>query len=62
MVPAWFTVLESLPLTPNGKVDRRALPDPEAPASAGYVAPRTPLETFVADLFQEVLGIERVGA
>ncbi|HEX6901809.1 MAG TPA: non-ribosomal peptide synthase/polyketide synthase, partial [Thermoanaerobaculia bacterium] len=62
MLPSALVVLDKLPLTANGKVDRRALPDPDAPVSAGYVAPRTPLESFVAGLFQEVLGIERVGA
>ncbi|HEX6903706.1 MAG TPA: non-ribosomal peptide synthase/polyketide synthase [Thermoanaerobaculia bacterium] len=61
MLPSALVMLDKLPLTANGKVDRRALPDPDAPVSAGFVAPRTPLETFVAGLFQEVLGIERIG-
>ncbi|HEY9422619.1 MAG TPA: amino acid adenylation domain-containing protein, partial [Thermoanaerobaculia bacterium] len=63
MLPSALVVLDRLPLTANGKVDRKALPDPDArPGEAVYVAPRTPLETFVAGLFQEVLGIERAGA
>jgi acyl carrier protein len=64
MLPAAFVSLEALPLTPNGKVDRRALPAPEAgrpELAAGYVAPRTPTEALVADVWARVLGIEDVG-
>ena len=64
MVPHLFVDLEALPLTQNGKIDRRALPDPfqqtSAPADE-YVAPRTPMEVFVADLWRELLNVERVG-
>ncbi|HEV2846615.1 MAG TPA: amino acid adenylation domain-containing protein, partial [Thermoanaerobaculia bacterium] len=63
MLPSALAILDRLPLTANGKVDRKALPDPDArPDDRGYVAPRTPLETFVAGFFQDVLGIEHVGA
>ncbi|HYY98003.1 MAG TPA: amino acid adenylation domain-containing protein, partial [Pyrinomonadaceae bacterium] len=64
MIPSAFVVLESLPLTPNGKVDRRALPAPDASgpqAGAEFVAPRTPLEEALADIWRGVLGVERVG-
>ncbi|MCY1081727.1 non-ribosomal peptide synthetase [Archangium lansingense] len=64
MVPSAFVPLEALPLTPNGKVDRRALPAPgrEALGSARtYEAPRTPDETWLADRWAELLGLERVG-
>jgi surfactin family lipopeptide synthetase A len=66
MVPSSFVVLERLPLTANGKVDRRALPEAgvgvEAEgAEASYVAPRTPVEAVVAQVWAEVLGVERVG-
>ncbi|HEX8432707.1 MAG TPA: AMP-binding protein, partial [Longimicrobium sp.] len=61
MVPAAWASMDALPLTPNGKVDRRALPDAEVVAGAEYVAPRTPLEEAVAEIWAEVLGVERVG-
>jgi amino acid adenylation domain-containing protein len=65
MIPAAFVMLDALPLTRNGKLDRQALPSPDdlrsGPAE-GYVAPRTKLERLLAEVWQEVLGIERVGA
>jgi amino acid adenylation domain-containing protein len=63
MVPAAFVMLDALPLTPNGKVDVRALPAPQlAPAEERYVAPRTPVEEVLAEIWAEVLRLERVGA
>jgi amino acid adenylation domain-containing protein len=64
MVPSTFVLLETLPLTPNGKVNRRALPapDPSRPElEQAYVAPRTPLEKFLARLWCEVLKLDKVG-
>ncbi|MGV9311949.1 amino acid adenylation domain-containing protein [Streptomyces sp. NPDC003691] len=64
MVPAVYTALDRIPLTVNGKADRRALPDPaQARLASGttFTAPRTPLEVTVADVWAEVLGVERVG-
>ena len=63
MVPQHFVELESIPLTPNGKVDRKALPKPEADSALeqGYVAPRTEIEQKIAEIWQEVLKLERVG-
>jgi non-ribosomal peptide synthetase component F/SAM-dependent methyltransferase/acyl carrier protein len=64
MVPSAFVVLESLPLTPNGKVDRRALPAPEPvklELAGNYVAPQTPVEEVLVQIFVEVLGVKRVG-
>src|SRR5574340_900419 len=62
MIPAALVVLDSLPLTPNGKVDRKALPAPEQDAAAsGYQPPRTPLETTIAGIWAETLGLPRVG-
>ncbi len=61
MVPAAWVFLAALPLTPNGKVDRRALPAPE-PGEESYVAPRSAVEERLAEIFAEVLHVERVGA
>ncbi|HEX7186103.1 MAG TPA: amino acid adenylation domain-containing protein [Thermoanaerobaculia bacterium] len=62
MIPAAFVFLEALPLTANGKVDRAALPAPEGvPARRPSVAPRTSLEQYLAELFQQVLGIGEIG-
>ncbi|WP_327195511.1 non-ribosomal peptide synthase/polyketide synthase [Paenibacillus alvei] len=63
MVPARLVSLDKLPLTPNGKIDRKALPEPTGEVEAGreYVAPRTTLETRLALIWQQVLGIARVG-
>jgi amino acid adenylation domain-containing protein len=62
MVPSAFVALERLPLTPSGKVDRRALPSPDPRhAETAYVAPRTPTEEALAEIWAEVLGRERVG-
>ncbi|WP_280409598.1 non-ribosomal peptide synthase/polyketide synthase [Nocardia brasiliensis] len=61
MVPAAVLVLESMPLTASGKVDRRALPEPELSSSAAYRAPRTGQEQLLAEVFAEVLGLDRVG-
>ncbi|MER5741594.1 amino acid adenylation domain-containing protein, partial [Streptomyces sp. NPDC002262] len=62
MVPVAVTVLDALPLSPNGKVDRRALPAPawEA-AEEGFVAPRSEVERRLAEVWCQVLGLERVG-
>ncbi|PBP78634.1 non-ribosomal peptide synthetase, partial [Pseudomonas syringae] len=63
MVPAAYVKLPGWPLTPNGKLNRRALPVPEADAyvSRGYEAPRGTVETALAEIWQELLGVERVG-
>ncbi|MCL5958374.1 MAG: amino acid adenylation domain-containing protein, partial [Chloroflexi bacterium] len=64
MIPSVFVTLDRLPLTPNGKVDRAALPAPDwdlQGADGCYVAPRTPQEQIVADIWSQVLGQARVG-
>jgi amino acid adenylation domain-containing protein len=64
MIPGTFLYLESLPLTPSGKIDRRALPAPERARpdlEDRYVAPRTPEEKHLAEVWCEVLGLDKVG-
>jgi acyl carrier protein len=63
MVPGAIVRLDSLPLTANGKLDRRALPAPDfASAEERYVAPRTPVEEVLAEIWTQVLHVDRVGA
>ncbi|WP_181243733.1 non-ribosomal peptide synthetase, partial [Chamaesiphon polymorphus] len=63
MVPSAFVILDTLPLTPNGKVDRKALPAPDGDIerTQEYVAPHTPSQEIVAQIFAAVLGVEKVG-
>ncbi|HLL45879.1 MAG TPA: condensation domain-containing protein, partial [Longimicrobiaceae bacterium] len=60
MVPGAWMLLEALPLNANGKRDRGALPDP-AEAERAHVAPRSPTEAALAEVWQEVLGVPWVG-
>jgi amino acid adenylation domain-containing protein len=64
MVPSAFVLLDALPLTPHGKVDRRALPatDGTRPElNKPFVAPRTPTEKLLAEIWAQVLGVEPIG-
>ena len=64
MVPGVIVGLEALPLTPNGKVDRKWLASQEVEAgkkSGEYVAPQTEMEKKLCRIWEEVLGVERVG-
>jgi len=62
MVPSAFVALPALPLTPNGKVDRKALPAPDRGPAPGFVAPRTPAEEILAEIWQDLLGREQIGS
>jgi amino acid adenylation domain-containing protein len=64
MVPSAFVTLDKLPMTPSNKVDRRALPAPDPSgfrAENSHAEPRTPVEETLVGIFEEVLGLERVG-
>jgi amino acid adenylation domain-containing protein len=62
MVPQHFILLPEIPLTTAGKLDLRGLPTPEeAAVEHAYVAPRTRLETLLAEIWSEVLHRERIG-
>ncbi len=63
MVPARFAFIDAFPLTPNGKVDRRALPPPGKTRSQPlkFVAPRNQLESKLAAIWEELLGVSPIG-
>jgi amino acid adenylation domain-containing protein len=63
MVPSAFVIMETFPLTSNGKLDRNALlaPDQTAVASAGYQAPVGHVEQAIAQIWQTLLGLPRIG-
>ncbi|HRL28618.1 MAG TPA: amino acid adenylation domain-containing protein, partial [Alcaligenes sp.] len=61
MVPSVIMVLDALPLNANGKIDRKALPEPQFVGSQEYEAPQGELETVLASIWAQVLGVERVG-
>ncbi|HEY6926160.1 MAG TPA: amino acid adenylation domain-containing protein, partial [Steroidobacteraceae bacterium] len=63
MVPSAFVMLHQMPLTPSGKIDRRSLPAPgaEAYAKAEYEPPRGEIEIALAQIWQELLKVDRVG-
>ncbi len=64
MVPAEFVFLDALPISPSGKVDQRALPEPDLTVRASqaeYVAPATPIEVLLAEIWSGVLGRPKIG-
>ncbi|PSF37373.1 non-ribosomal peptide synthase [Aphanothece hegewaldii CCALA 016] len=64
MIPSSFVFLDGLPLTPNGKIDRKALPTPEKvrpEIAATYIMPQTEIERTIAQIWQTVLQLEKVG-
>ncbi|WP_433217547.1 amino acid adenylation domain-containing protein [Microtetraspora malaysiensis] len=61
MIPTAWVRLDRLPTTPNGKLDRAALPAPDRPADLPWEPPRGAAESAVAQVWQEVLGLDRVG-
>ncbi|MEA5602485.1 amino acid adenylation domain-containing protein [Nostoc sp. UHCC 0252] len=63
MIPSAILVLEALPISPSGKVDRQALPIPkfQNESEVSFVAPRTPTEQIVADIWMQILKREHIG-
>ncbi|WP_039913043.1 non-ribosomal peptide synthetase, partial [Cellvibrio mixtus] len=62
MLPSVFVVLDVFPLTSNGKVDRKALPEPDVTMlQAEFVAPQTEIEKILCEMWQDLLGRERIG-
>ncbi|MCH8246793.1 MAG: amino acid adenylation domain-containing protein [Bacteroidetes bacterium] len=64
MIPSAFVYLDELPVTPNGKVDRKALPEPDEirpELFQSYTAPKTAIERAIAEIWSEVLRLDRVG-
>ena len=63
MIPSFFVSLDRIPLTPNGKVDTKALPSPSGSAgtSVEYIPPGNELEKILTQIWQEVLGVEKIG-
>ncbi|RBL90135.1 non-ribosomal peptide synthase/polyketide synthase [Chitinophaga flava] len=63
MVPSLLVPMEKLPVTANGKIDKKALPEPDMTglSSYTYVAPQSKAGRDMAQIWQDLLGIERVG-
>ncbi|MGP9766972.1 amino acid adenylation domain-containing protein [Halomonas sp. AOP13-D3-9] len=61
MVPGVLVTLDALPLNPNGKVDRKVLPEPDLANNSQYEPPEGEIEEALAEIWSEVLGVERVG-
>jgi iturin family lipopeptide synthetase A len=61
MVPGAYVQLEAIPLTINGKVDRKKLPAPEFNSHDAYVVPANESEALLCGIWQEVLGVDRIG-
>lgn len=61
MIPSILVELESFPLTANGKLDHRGLPDPEFIRKDSYQAPMNDLESRICSIWEEVLGIDKIG-
>ncbi|MFM5942540.1 MAG: phosphopantetheine-binding protein, partial [Dolichospermum sp.] len=65
MIPTVFVFLDALPKTPNGKIDRKQLQQLPIPStinkSETFIAPRTPTEAVLTNIWQEVLRLEKIG-
>jgi acyl carrier protein len=64
MIPSTFVILDALPLGAGGKVDRNALPvpsDTRPELATPFIAPRTPVEKNLAEIWAALLSLDRVG-
>lgn len=61
MIPAYFIFLDKLPLSPNGKIDKKALPLPANNPAVNYEPPENEVEAKLVAMWQEVLGITKIG-
>jgi amino acid adenylation domain-containing protein len=64
MIPSVFVPMDQLPLTHSGKIDRLSLPAPSGVRhglGVSFVPPRTPLEEEVANIWKDVLRLDRIG-
>jgi amino acid adenylation domain-containing protein len=59
MVPSAFVMLEQMPVNPSGKIDRKALPEPEFEASENFIPPGNEVEHKLADIWADILGLEK---
>ncbi|WP_342707226.1 amino acid adenylation domain-containing protein [Fontibacillus panacisegetis] len=61
MIPAHIMEIDKLPITANGKLDRKRLPEPIVQSDKEYVAPRNDMEEKLVEIFENVLGIQKIG-
>ena len=64
LIPSVFMVVVEIPRTISGKVDRRALPEPgvtREQLDAEYVAPETPTEEVLVEIWMELLAVDQIG-
>ncbi|GAA1697024.1 hypothetical protein GCM10009733_110320 [Nonomuraea maheshkhaliensis] len=64
LMPSALHAIDAVPLNANGKVDRKALPDPReprGPAADAFISPRTPIESALAVIWEDLLGVEPIG-
>ena len=61
MIPAYMMQIESIPVNKNGKLDKRALPNIEIGVTKEYVAPQNEVQKIICELFEEILGVQKVG-
>ncbi|MBR5773915.1 MAG: amino acid adenylation domain-containing protein, partial [Clostridia bacterium] len=61
MIPSYMMQIDEIKITANGKLDRRALPEISVDSNRDYVAPTNEIEAKIVGVFEEILGVDRVG-